>query len=241
MTIIEPARPVPSWTPSAGKALVLRTCAPDMTSHGGYVWPDVGGTAVAHDWDPEPVCGFGLHGLLWGAGKVGLLHSQDDASWLVVEVNQAGVVDLDGKVKFPSALVVHVGTRSECVELIQAHAPIGTLVVHGTATAGYRGTATAGDRGTATAGHRGTATAGDEGTATAGYHGTATAGDRGTATAGDDGTATAGDHGTVVIAYWSIVQKCYRKAFGEVGINGILPGVAYRVEDGHLVPVSVTS
>jgi hypothetical protein len=201
MTIIEPARPVPSWTPSAGKALVLRTCAPDMTSHGGYVWPDVGGTAVAHDWDPEPVCGFGLHGLLWGAGKVGLLHSQDDASWLVVEVNQAGVVDLDGKVKFPSALVVHVGTRSECVELIQAHAPIGTLVVHGTATAGYRGTATAGDR----------------------------------------GTATAGDHGTVVIAYWSIVQKCYRKAFGEVGINGILPGVAYRVEDGHLVPVSVTS
>ena len=123
---------------------------------------------------------------------------------------------------------------------------------YGTATAGHRGTATAGDYGTATAGadgtatagYGGTATAGDRGMATAGYGGTATAGYRGTATAGDDGTATAGYGGTATAGYrgtlvfsWHDDTGRRRTSVAEVGIGGVLPGVAYRCDQGRIVEV----
>jgi len=104
-------------------------------------------------------------------------------------------------------------------------------------TAGDGGTATAGDYGTATAGYHGTATAGDCGTATAGYRGTATAGDYGTATAGEGGTATAGDGGTatagengcLVLKHYSEGRYFVRCA--NVGVNGIKPKTAYKLDD----------
>ena len=183
-----------------GKALVLRTCKPDMSSaRNGFRWPTEG-PVEAPDWDPRPRCGGGLHGLLWGEGDGRLLNWSDDARWLVVEVDEADPIDLDGKVKFPRGVVVHCGDRLSATAYLAERAP-GRAITGGTATAGYAGTATAGDDGTATAGDRGTATAGDDGTATAGYAGTATAGYAGTATAGDAGTATAGDDGSATAGY----------------------------------------
>jgi hypothetical protein len=160
---------------------------------------------------------MGLHGFLRGEGDGSLAEWGSNAMWLVAEVET--FVDLGGKVKFPNAEVIFVGTRLETTALVKARYPdaavIGANVAveegrvavvgyrgtatagdHGTATAGDHGTATAGYCGTATAGNYGTATAGHYGTATAGYCGTATAGNYGTATAGNCGTATAGDHGT---------------------------------------------
>jgi hypothetical protein len=176
-------KPAPAAEPKT--ALVLRTCGADMTSYGGFLWPE-SGPVECPDWKPTKQCGNGLHGFLWGEGKGGLASWGEGARWLVVEVIESDVIDLDGKVKFPRGVVVHCGDR---------------FSAGGTATAGDRGTATAGYRGTATAGYGGTATAGDGGTATAGYGGTATAGYRGTATAGDGGTATAGDGGTATAGY----------------------------------------
>jgi hypothetical protein len=182
----------------------------------GFQWPE-SGPVEAPDWDPSPVCGFGLHGLLWGEGSHDAIPQPRGARWVVFEVDAASVVNLDGKAKAPRGTVVHVGTRESAVQYLYDHGSAGRAVVYGsqtagdggtatagdrgTATAGYGGTATAGDYGTATAGHAGTATAGDYGTATAGYAGTATAGDRGTATAGYYGTATAGDYGTATAGY----------------------------------------
>jgi len=199
------------YSETTDHVLVLRTCAADMTGHGGFIWP-ASGPVEAPDWDPEPRCGAGLHGLLWGEGDGSLLSRSPDAKWLAVRVKARTIVDLGGKVKFPRGEVVCCGERDEVTRYLLAHGAHGRAVAGGTATAGdrgtatagylgtatagYLGTATAGDRGTATAGDRGTATAGDLGTATAGYLGTATAGDRGTATAGDRGTATAGYLGT---------------------------------------------
>ncbi len=232
----------PTWTAAPGRALILRTCSPDMTSHGGFVWPRDGEVA-APDWESTAECGNGLHGLLWGAGDGTLVSTDPDAVWVVAEVDASDVVELVGKVKVPRAFVVFAGARDVAVALVQAHAPAGTAVVWGTATAGYGGTATAGYGGTATAGHGGTATAGDMGTATAGYGGTATAGyggiatagDMGTATAGYGGTATAGYGGLIAITYYDNASDSYRRAFGEVAENGIQPGVAYIVRDGQLV------
>jgi hypothetical protein len=210
-------------------ALVLRTCSADMTSHGGFRWPE-SGSVECSDWIPEPVCGYGLHGLLWGEGDGSLLDWASDAKWLVVEVDAGGVVDLKGKVKFPRGSVVHCGDRLSATAYLSERAP-GRAIVGGTATAG--------DHGTATAGYGGTATAGDRGTATAGYGGTATAGDHGTATAGVGGTATAGDHGILSLRWWD--GNRYRIATLYVGEDGIGAGQPYRVdENGRAVKTEKT-
>ncbi len=198
-------------------ALVLRTCSADLTSHGGFQWPDkIGAVVEAPDWKKDNKCGHGLHGWLFGQGDHGCSSTvgDADAKWLVVEVVIADLIALGGKVKFPRCTIRHIGEKASATQFLIANEPraAGVAVIgatlqagdkelcqvgaYGTATAGYRGTATAGNWGTATAGDEGTATAGYRGTATAGYRGTATAGDEGTATAGDRGTATAGDEGT---------------------------------------------
>ena len=236
-----------------GTVLCLRTCDAARRGHGGFQWPE-SGLVEAPDWSPEPRCGEGLHGLLWGEGEASHLRAAADAQWLVVAVDAADIVDLGGKVKFPRGEVVYCGVRDGATTYILANGGAGKACAYarvtagdkGTATAGYRGTATAGDWGVATAGGRGTATAGDVGTATAGDRGTATAGDmgtatagdwgtatagyRGTATAGDGGTATAGGRGTICIRWWDSDARRYRTAVGYVGEDGIEPNVPYRVE-----------
>jgi hypothetical protein len=195
--------------------LILRTCAPDMTAHGGFVWPEAGPVA-APDWDPAPECGNGLHGLLWGEGSAGLMNWAPDARWLVVAVDPATIVDLDGKVKFPAGEVVHCGDRLSATAFLASDPRAAGRAIHGgTATAGYGGTATAGDGGTATAG--------DGGTATAGYGGTATAGYR--------GTATAGDEGTVVLRRWDRDARRWRLVVGYIGEDGLEANVAYRLTE----------
>jgi hypothetical protein len=180
---------------------MLKTVKADMTAHRGFVWPREG-EVIAPDWDPAPVCGGGLHGLLWGEGDGALVDWSPDAVWLVCEVDEADVVDLRGKVKVPRARVLHAGDQLSATAFLGADPRCaGRAIVGGSATAGYGGSATAGYGGSATAGDGGTASAGAGGTATAGYGGTATAGYRGTATAGYRGTATAGHRGSATAGY----------------------------------------
>ena len=217
---------------------LLKTVKADGTARGGFRWTlDEGAEVVAPDWDPTPVCGGGLHGLLNGAGNGGLINWSTDAVWIVAEIpDDETVVDLDGKVKVRRCIVRHVGDKTSAPVFLAARGHT-EGVVAGTATAGDSGTATAGDYGTATAGDDGTATAGYAGTATAGNRGTATAGVAGTATAGNYGTATAGERGTIIIAWWDSELGRRRWVVGEVGIDGIVADTPYRVVDGALVEV----
>jgi hypothetical protein len=182
------------------KVLVVRTADPERRSHGGFQWPETG-PVTCPDWDARPVCGGGLHGLLWGEGDGSYLSWAEEALWQIVEVDASTIVDIDGKVKFPAGDVLFTGPRKEALDFFDANGGAERAAVGAMRTAGYAGTATAGDAGTATAGNRGTATAGYAGTATAGDAGTATAGNRGTATAGYAGTATAGYAGTATAGY----------------------------------------
>jgi hypothetical protein len=207
-----------AWAPKR-RALMLRSCNPDMTAHGGFVWPK-DGYVEAPDWRPSAECGNGLHGLLWGEGDILLTHMDRPAQWLVVEVDADEVVDLGGKVKVPRGNVIFCGERHAAATLICSDpGAAGKLGNYGTATAGYCGTATAGNYGTATAGYRGTATAGNYGTATAGNY----------------GTATAGEGGTISIQYWDEKRGKYRVAVAEVGENGIKPNTVYAVDGGKFV------
>ncbi|HBN8164401.1 TPA: hypothetical protein L3661_003940, partial [Pseudomonas aeruginosa] len=170
-------------------ALVLRTCSADLTSHGGFQWPDkIGAVVEAPDWKKDNKCGHGLHGWLFGQGDHGCSSTvgEADAKWLVVEVGLSDLIALGGKVKFPRCTIRHIGDRASATQFLIANEPraAGVAVIGATLQAG--------DKELCQVGAYGTATAGDEGTATAGDKGTATAGDEGTATAGDEGTATAG-------------------------------------------------
>ena len=195
------------------KTYVLRTCLADMTSYGGFVWPEHG-PVTAPDWSPIAECGHGLHGALMGEGDGSLLSWDTDAKWLVVEIDANTYVDLKGKVKFPSGTVVFCGSKTDALADIVARGADPAKIIGGTATAGYRGTATAG------------------------YGGTATAGYGGTATAGDRGTATAGDRGTIIVCWWDGQAKRYRTAVGDVGDGTYKAGVPYRVVDGKLAEVA---
>jgi hypothetical protein len=224
-------KPARASATAAATVLVLRTVSAGLTSWGGFQWPESGPVAC-EDWDPQPVCGGGLHGLLHGAGNGRLLDWAEGTKWQVVEVEASLVVEIDGgeKVKFPRGVVVFTGDRKGATELVASRAPAGTPIVGGTATAGDGGTATAGYGGTATAGARGTATAGDGGTATAG--------DGGTATAGDGGTATAGDGGFIAIEFYDSKRSIYRKRAAEVDGATIKPLVKYRLDlEGNFVEV----
>jgi len=190
-------------------ALVLRTCNPDLTSHGGFKWPDNGPVACP-DWDATPECGHGLHGLLWGEGCGELLNWSTDAKWLVVEVLESEIVQLGtDKVKFPRGAVVHCGDRKSATDYLLSKLTKSASVVGATVTAGDGGIATAGDGGTATAGYGGTATA------------------------GDGGTATAGDGGVIQLKFYDGVR--YRVVTLYVGEDGILPNVKYKLDKGKPV------
>jgi len=92
--------------------LVLRTCQADGSSHGCFKWPlEVGATVSAPDWVPIAECGNGLHGWLWGCGNWNLKAEGNDILWYVLEVAASAIVDLDGKVKFPTCRIKAIEKR----------------------------------------------------------------------------------------------------------------------------------
>ena len=100
--------------------LILRTSNHNSTSHGGFQWPTEG-HVEALDWDPIPECGKGLHGLAHGRGDLFHLKWNDPkALWQVVEVEDASVVDLEGKVKFPHGSVIYSGGREGALGIFAA-------------------------------------------------------------------------------------------------------------------------
>jgi len=174
---------------------VLRTCNPDMTSYGGFRWPE-SGPVEAPDWDASPHCGNGLHGFFWGEGDGGLASWDENAKWLVVAVESSTIVDIGGKVKFPRGEVVFVGNRFDATQRIRALGARGA-VVGITLTGGDRATLTGGDRATLTGGDGATLTGGDGATLTGGDRATLTGGDGATLTGGDRATLTGGDGATL--------------------------------------------
>ena len=140
-----------------GDAYVLRTCAADMTSYGGFVWPREG-VVEAPDWQPTADCGRGLHGFLWGEGDGSLADWSRDAVWIVSRINEW--IDLDGKVKFPRAEVVFSGSREDATAKIRELGANGA-VIGSTLTGGDRSTLTGGDYSILRGGHGSILTGGD--------------------------------------------------------------------------------
>lgn len=182
---------------------MLKTVNADMAAYGGFVWPE-SGPVLAPDWDPRPVCGGGLHGLLWGEGDGTLLSFAADAKWLVVEIaDDAEVVDLDRKVKINRGTVVFCGDRKGATDRIVALGARGAVVGAFVAS---------GDYGTSTSGNGGTSTSGYRGNSTSGYY----------------GTSTSGDYGTICIWWWNGSRR--RLVVGYIGEDGLEANTPYRLD-----------
>jgi hypothetical protein len=211
--------------PAPAKVLVLRTCNANLLSRGGkFQWSPVGETTTAPDWRANAECGNGLHGWLWGSGDWDLKEKGKDITWLVVEVDAEKVVNLGGKVKFPSGKTLAVEKSwAAAMAFIRGYASYPAAESnatgdsghasatgdsgHASATGNYGHASATGYSGHASAtGYSGHASAtGDSGHASAtGYYGHASAtGYSGHASAtGNYGHASAtGDYGWAITGY----------------------------------------
>lgn len=188
---------------------ILRTTDRNLRSHGDFQWP-ASGPVSCPDWNPQPVCGGGLHGWLWGAGDWSLKNKDAQAKWLVVEVDATTVVKIDNgqKVKFPSGVVV--GTFDhwrDAMVFIRAKLLISAATMPRAEARGIGEIASA---------------TGDSG------HASAT-GNSGWAVAGSSGRARASERGALTILWWDAKAERHRVIVGYVGENGIEAGVWYRV------------
>lgn len=99
-------------------SLVLKAIDHNYQSYGGFQYPTtVGSVVIAPDWVPKPGCGNGLHGWLWGQGAAAavwddVIFKHPDTKWLVLEVETDTIIDLGGKVKFPSAKILFIGDKT---------------------------------------------------------------------------------------------------------------------------------
>ena len=259
----------------AGPILVLKTTKDGGVPHwdgssdgnGGknttaFRWPR-SGIVEAPDWDPEPKCGGGLHGLEFGEGSWNLLSENETGAdeWRVIRVQPGDFVRLtDGgnvKVKLHRGEVVYCGNKAEALARVMCgkealeKAQFEAQNYSSTAaSSGYSSTAaSSGNSSTAaSSGNSSTAassgnyskaaSSGDSSTAaSSGYYSKAEQkGKSGIATAiGDQVQGKAGENGLLILTWWDEPAKRSHACVGEVGIDGIEADTWYKVVDGKLV------
>ena len=234
-----------------GKVLVLRTVHANMTAFDGFVYPE-SGFVECKKWVANKECGNGLHGWLWGEGDDSLKIGGYDRKWMVLEVEADTVIELNGKVKFPSANIIFCGDCEGAVALVQKFAPPGTKINRATVTGGDSATVTGGYAATVTGGYAATVTGGDSATVTGGDSATVTGGNRATVTGGNRATVTGGYAATVCICnyggkcrakiggllvfrFWSSEKSTYQLRYIEVDGETIKEDTFYTLKEGKIV------
>ena len=197
-----------------GRVLLLRSCRSDMTSRGGFQWPE-SGPVECPDWNDRPECGGGLHGLLLGQQDPGVWY--DDGKAIAFEAEPEDVIDLGGKAKARRGVVVYCGDMAGASAYFAAN---------GGAEGLHRRIVIGGDRSTLTGGNGSILTGGDWSTLTGGYWSTLTGGNGSTLTGGYRSTLTGGDGSTLAFFWWDGRR---RLVVGYVGENGITPNTPHRL------------
>jgi hypothetical protein len=193
---------------------ILKTTQKDGITYNDFKWPtEVGAKVTAPDWLPTPECGKGLHGWLNGKGDGTIGHiGVEGCVWMVLGV-EGEIIELNGKVKFESCVILHVGDQLSATQFLrnlvpESRAMIGEQLVVGNNTiemTGDYGSITGGDYSTLTGGkysiltgrEYSTLTGGNRSTLTGGNNSTLTGGDRSTLTGGDRSTLTGGEYSTL--------------------------------------------
>ena len=231
-TVIPPHQ----WVNEDGEVLILRFADKDGTSYGGFQHPmKVGESITVPDWNPDAVCGGGIHG--WPLGlSIGEGKEADwNALWQVYGVlptDITGNLEGGGKCKFRTGTLRFRGDWQEAADFVlSSQIKWVQQASSGAASAtGYRGAASAtGERGAASAtGERGAASA-------TGYSGAASAtGSSGAAVATGIGSkARGGEFGCIALAWWNgkLNRAEMRCALtGSAGEGRLKPNVWYRLD-----------
>ena len=194
--------------------LFLRTCKPNGKSYGGFQWNiEIGGITEAPDWNPEPVCGGGLHGLLHGKGDGSYFDWRRDVLWMVCEA-LGPIVDIDHKIKTSKAKTLFVGDRKGATDFLIAAGCNPSEVVGAFITCGDGSTVTGGNWSIIIADNYTFVNGGDYSTVTGGNYtivncgncSTVTGGHSSTVTAGYWSTVTGGVHSTLTGGNWSTLK-----------------------------------
>ena len=225
-----------NFTHDGDCVLVLKRLDKDGCSYGGCKLPESGQWTAPEVWDPawgdkpsdwkggfdpNPVCGGGIHGWPWGMGLgEGSDYSFIHDIWCVIAVRPEDVVGniQDGrKCKFKTGLLVFRGAFVDAWMKVCSgrHALIGQMAKErGNIAGGYMSNA-------ASSGYRSNAAASGK--------------DCAVACAGMGGTVTVGPNGAFAIAYWA--DDGPRFLTGKVGENDILADTTYCVQNGKLAKV----
>ena len=233
-----PAKKSPEY---AGPVLVLKTtkaggvphCLGQGDGKGGkiatpFVWPR-SGCVVCPDWNPEPKCGGGFHGLEFGEGSWGLLNEEGTPreEWRVIRVEQSNLVRLNDndsvKVKFRTGEIVYCGDKAGALALVMCGKESMERAVQlskDQQSGDYSSAASSGDYSSA---------------ASSGYYSSAEQiGKSGIAAAiGDRVRAKAGPNGLLILTYWDAREERYHACVGEVG-RDVEADTWYKVVDGKL-------
>ena len=254
----------------AGPILVLKTTKDGGVPHwdgtasdkGGinrtaFRWPR-SGVVEAPDWNSEPKCGGGLHGLEFGEGTWSLLSEDETGTeeWRVILVQPEDFIRLsDGeniKIKMRRGEVVYCGNKAEALarvmcgkeamERAQLAASSGDSS-KAASSGNYSTSASSGDSSkAASSGNYSTAASSGDSSTAASSGSYSTAEQKGSsgisAAIGANVRAKAGENGLLILTWWDGQAKRFRACVGEVGIDGIEADAWYKVENGKLVKVT---
>ena len=91
--------------------LILRKCQENGRSQNNFYYGKTDDIVTCPDWNPEPKCGNGLHGLLEGNGNWLLLEGSD---WFVIEAKTEDIVEIDkDKCKSRTGKILFRGTTEK--------------------------------------------------------------------------------------------------------------------------------
>ena len=200
-----------NYKPKEGHVLVLRTNDENNQSRGKFQYPTTG-YIEAPDWERTNECGNGLHGALKGVGNAGLFNWNNNAIWMVLEVKETEIIDLEDKVKFKGGNVVYCGDRQEATQLLyNVYGNVGIigLIYHShkkePIVGGYGSTITSGNRSTLTGGDYSKLTGGDYSILIGGRNSFLTGGNSSTLTGGIGSILTGGNRSTLTGGDYSIL------------------------------------
>ena len=208
---LQPIIPMHQWTNGGEEVLVLRYVNKEGKSYNDFQHPlTVGESVTAPDWNDKAECGGGIHGWPWGFHLGEGKEVDWGATWQVYGVKPNDIIDLDGKVKFRTGILRHVGTwHSAAMCILEGQIAWVQQASRGAASAtDYRGVASA-----------------------TGYSGVASATGSCTASVvtGTGGKARAGEFGCIALAWWN--EKCQRAEMrcALVGDGHLKPDTWYQL------------
>jgi len=175
---------------------MIKTVNRNMEGYNGFKYPEKG-KVVAPNWDPEPICGGGIHGLIH---ETKMHYIQKNDIWLVLKYEKGTEVVIENeKIKVPYAWIVFVGTAEDAQKKFEELTEKKYEYDYAVQTAEYESRQKAGDGSIQIVGDFSRQKAGNFSIQTAGAANIQTAGDESTQIAGNFSTQKAGNGSVCII------------------------------------------